>query len=564
MKIHFLLLLSMIYSQGVAATLASDPENDVINSNLSRDFVTNTNAWSHAYIDVCWQPQTLPEGETQADWDTAKHWAKTAVANSWMRYSNLEFVGWDACTSQSTGLRLSVADAQPVTTSGVDASGARYSDISLNFSFKQWVTTLCPQYLGDYQKELCIKSMAVHEFGHALGFVDEDNTVGIANRTTGVKDKASIMNYHGNNYVNDTYYEYGELSVGDIEMIRHYYKLSGLHTNGFFIENRTSIGAYSNFGYSADTFCTAENLTGTVTAMALFGEYKLVGQLNHSPLYQNTDMQKPYYAYQRSNGYWVIDANIYDEMGTDELAISDKAGDLPWLLDWNHDIRATNSHFLKVDNDANYMYSGEYYWVDMYRGYPVYIGNKGYLFKSHDRNKWVLSKSFTESGQDILSEHLMVGLQQPWNAFIAYENYSETGELAKYDWVFNSNGYVRAKAENKGDCGELFKSEDGVTWIERNISNDIVNTYTKDNLQTTHWRLSLVDETSNIAITIDLQTGLITENVIGQQRIGFRNHMQTPAKGSQSSSQVSYIDFGHDACPENPLSPGGGGGQLPP
>ncbi len=96
-----------------------------------------------------------------------RSWVREAVSASWQRASSLIFQGWERCATEVEGIRVLIEDSGP----HVKELGRGLNNLSngmvLNFAFETWSSS---RRENEQQRQLCIESIAVHEFGHAIGF----------------------------------------------------------------------------------------------------------------------------------------------------------------------------------------------------------------------------------------------------------------------------------------------------------------------------------------------------------------------------------------------------------
>lgn len=181
--------------------------------------------WNQKIIPVCFEnPSTSQREDLLA--------VESAVEQSWEAVSGIQFTGWLKCQMDSRGIRILISDddSAPHSLYGKSLDGVP-NGMKLNLTFKNWAKEGCAG-----RERGCLISIAVHEFGHALGFLHESLRVdapeeckkqanvladksGLPNsEVTTPYDPQSVMNYC-NLLLNVD----GKLSALDIEAIKILY-----------------------------------------------------------------------------------------------------------------------------------------------------------------------------------------------------------------------------------------------------------------------------------------------------------------------------------------------------
>ena len=218
---------------------------------------TQGTIWPSNSIAVCW------ENPTAAD-QASRTAVQQQIAATWEANSLVRFTGWGTCGANDKGIRIQTGDFHPHTEGVGTQLDGKHGGMKLNFTW----TGCGGNAIG------CVRWVAAHEFGHALGFDHEQNRPDAppwcAEQAQGPTpdiymtpfDAQSIMNYCNTQWNNN-----GNLSASDIAGVQFWYGPSQSSGNPWLPDCRVNAVLYTDNNFAGKSLM----ISGTMDELAEAG-----------------------------------------------------------------------------------------------------------------------------------------------------------------------------------------------------------------------------------------------------------------------------------------------------
>jgi hypothetical protein len=129
----------------------------------NRDFLWPSPGGVPVMIRVCWEnPTAAPAARLQ--------WVQSAVESTWQRHARVNLVEWDTCAAGDPGIHIQITSDVSMAPGGFTLDGVT-NGVKLDLFFTGGPAGCTT---GETAREHCVRSVAVHEFGHVLGFYHEE------------------------------------------------------------------------------------------------------------------------------------------------------------------------------------------------------------------------------------------------------------------------------------------------------------------------------------------------------------------------------------------------------
>jgi hypothetical protein len=125
-------------------------------------------------IPVCWENPSggsIVRPTFTVSEATSRAWVRDAIEGQWSRYARVNFTQWDTCTSGEAGVHIQILKTGGSSAPGGSTLNGVNNGVKLNLYYNDRQAD-CQASAANLKR--CVQAVALHEFGHVLGFYHEE------------------------------------------------------------------------------------------------------------------------------------------------------------------------------------------------------------------------------------------------------------------------------------------------------------------------------------------------------------------------------------------------------